>query len=164
MLSLFYFYYSDYNFEFLMVIDCISKLLLIAIMTINCRDYIFGSMASALVCWKEFYANIGVGIMLMLANLSAMLMINMSRFFVERYYLIEEFSVYFSFGLTLVNLGLMLTIGVSTVLYPALKKNYGREISKVVFRAHRCHNNGSIYFTLHILSYSLLRLKFSDRF
>ena len=78
-------------------------------------------MASALVCWKEFYANIGVGIMLMLANLSAMLMINMSRFFVERYYLIEEFSV-FSFGLTLVNLGLMLTIGVSTVLYPALKK------------------------------------------
>jgi O-antigen/teichoic acid export membrane protein len=121
MLSLFYFYYSDYNFEFLMVIDCISKLLLIAIMTINCRDYIFGSMASALVCWKEFYANIGVGITLMLANLSAMMMINMSRFFVERYYPIEEFSV-FSFGLTLVNLGLMLTIGVSTVLYPALKK------------------------------------------
>jgi O-antigen/teichoic acid export membrane protein len=121
MLSLMYFYYSDYNFEYLMVIDCISKLLLIAIMTIDCRKYIFGSMASALVCWKEFYANIGVGVILMLANLAAMLMLNMSRFFVDRYYLIDEFSV-FSFGLSLVNLGLMLTIGVSTVLYPALKK------------------------------------------
>ena len=121
MLSLIYFFYSDYNFEYIMVIDCLSKLLLIFIVLIDYREYIFGGIVGLLESWKEFNANISAGVKLMLANLVAMLALNISRFFVELYYPTEVFSV-FSFGLTLTNLGLMLVIGVSVVLYPSLKQ------------------------------------------
>ena len=121
LLFLIYFFYSDYNFEYLMIIDCVSKLFLIFIVFIDYRKYIFGRMASFRESWEEFCANIGAGIKLMLANLLAMLILNISRIFIEFYYTTEEFSV-FSFGITLTNLGLLLVSAISVVLYPALKQ------------------------------------------
>tara|TARA_B100000900_G_scaffold413246_1_gene436834 strand:- start:746 stop:1630 length:885 start_codon:yes stop_codon:yes gene_type:complete len=104
-----------------MIIDCVSKLFLIFIVFIDYRKYIFGRMASFRESWEEFCANIGAGIKLMLANLLAMLILNISRIFIEFYYTTEEFSV-FSFGITLTNLGLLLVSAISVVLYPALKQ------------------------------------------
>lgn len=121
MLSLVYFYVADYNFKYLMLIDCLSKFFLIVIMSIDCRNHIFGSIESFLLSWNEYYANIGAGIKLMLANLVAMLIISISRFFVEFYFTIEEFSI-FAFGLALTNMALIAINGVSAVLYPAFKQ------------------------------------------
>ncbi len=121
MLSLVYFYVADYNFKYLMIIDCLSKFFLVVMMSIDCRNHIFGSIESFLVSWNEYYANIGVGIKLMLANLLAMLIISISRFFVEFYFSIEEFSI-FAFGLALTNLALIAVNGLSAVLYPAFKQ------------------------------------------
>lgn len=112
--------YSNVNFETLMIIDCLSKFFLIIAMSINCRSDLFGSVASFSLSFKEFYNNIGVGIKLMLANLASMLVMNMSRFFVEQYYTLEEFST-FSFGISLTNIVLMAMNGVAVALYPFLK-------------------------------------------
>ena len=53
----------------------------------------------------------------MLANLVAMLIISISRFFVEFYFTIEEFSI-FAFGLALTNLALIAVNGLSGVTQP----------------------------------------------
>lgn len=113
--------YSDVNFEYLMIIDCFSKLLLIVVMSIDCRKDLFGKISTFLLSLQEFCENISVGIKLMLANLASMLVINMSRFFVEQYYTLEEFSA-FSFGITLTNLVLMAMNGIAVVIYPALRR------------------------------------------
>jgi O-antigen/teichoic acid export membrane protein len=113
--------YSDVSFKYLMIIDCFSKFLLIIVMSIDCRKDLFGKISTVLLSLQEFYKNIGVGIKLMLANLASMLVMNMSRFFVEQYYTLEEFSA-FSFGITLTNLVLMAMNGIVVVIYPALRR------------------------------------------
>jgi len=122
VILLFYIYqYSNVSFEKLMIIDCFSKLLLIVAMAVDCRKDLFGKVAGFLSSFQEFYKNLGVGIKLMLANLASMLVMNMSRFFVEQYYTLEEFST-FSFGITLTNIFLMAMNGVAVALYPYLKR------------------------------------------
>lgn len=115
------YHHSSFDFETLMIIDCFSKLLLVIAMAVDCRKDLFGKVASFFNSFQEFYKNLGVGIKLMLANLASMLVMNMSRFFVEQYYTLEEFST-FSFGITLTNIFLMAMNGVAVALYPYLKR------------------------------------------
>ena len=113
--------YSEINFETLMIIDCASKLLLVLAMTIDVKKELFGAVVKATAALKEFYSNIGAGFWLMLANLASMLVLNISRFFVEQFYSIEDFAA-FSFGVTLTNIVLMALNGITVALYPLLKR------------------------------------------
>ena len=122
--------YSNVGFEALMIIDCISKVILMIAMAVDCRNDLFGKVSNFLISLQEFYKNINVGIKLMLANLGSMLVLNMSRFFVEQYYTLEEFST-FSFGITLTNIFLMAMNGVAVALYPFLKRLPEQNYSQV---------------------------------
>ena len=128
------FSYSNVNYELLMIIDCFSKFILVVAMTLNCRRDLFGVVAGFRASYQEFNKNICVGIKLMLANLASMLVMNMSRFFVEKFYTLEEFST-FSFGISLTNIFLMAMNGVAVALYPFLKRiseeNYNKVYSEL---------------------------------
>lgn len=113
--------FDGLDFESLMILDCTTKLLLVIIMLVDCREFIVGKYSSYSDGFFEFCRNLSVGIKLMLANLASMLVLAISRFFLEEFYTIEEFSMY-SFGITLTNLVLLAVSGVSVMLYPALKQ------------------------------------------
>ena len=122
---------NERNYKFIIVVDCISKAITVALMIYSCKELWFGDIDRYSESIKEFILNIKVGVNLMIANLMGMFVIGIGRFIVEQFGSIKQYS-YYSFGISITNLVLIFIASVSTVLYPTLKR--------------LSENNYSIYF------------------
>lgn len=133
-------------FQQVIVMDLFAKTIVTVALMIQCRELIWGKGVPIGIGIKEFLYDMKVGINLMIANLMGMFVVGLGRFVVDLFGDITEYA-YYSFGISITNLVLVLIAAVSLVLYPALKRlsddNYNKYFNKI--------NSGLVifnYFTL----------------
>lgn len=119
--------FRNINFEILIIIDLFAKVVTVIGMMLYCKELWFGRITGLRKGLEEYKANVSVGIQLMLAQLMGMLVTGIGRIIVEFFGNIEDYS-YYSLGITITNLVLVLISSISMLAYPTLKrlndKNY----------------------------------------
>jgi len=122
MVSIITFAIFDLNqYIYLVIIDLIASIVVVICMIINCKELWIGSNSNYVEAINEYKIDVSVGIKLMLAQLMGMLVIGIGRFIVEMLGNIEEYA-YYSFGISITNLVLVMITSISLLLYPALKR------------------------------------------
>lgn len=109
------------RFEYLVVIDLLSKIVVMIGMIVCCKELWVGKNCKGTEAVNEYRTDVSVGIKLMLAQLMGMLVTGIGRFIVEWLGDIEGYA-YYSFGVTITNLVLVLITAVSLLVYPTLKR------------------------------------------
>ncbi|WP_162848611.1 oligosaccharide flippase family protein [Paenibacillus nanensis] len=109
------------NYLIIIIADTISRLVVLILLTITCRQLVFGKSEGSKAALKELSDNIRVGIKLMAANFSGMLVLGLGRFIIERFESVEVYSKY-SFALSTTNLVLVFVSAVGLVVYPTLNR------------------------------------------
>lgn len=108
--------------------DLFSKIVVLVLLVISCKEIIFGKTAELGAGYKELVDNVNVGIKLMLANFAGMLVLGFGRFIVERFESVEVYGTY-SFAISTINMVLIFISAIGLVLYPTLsridEKRYG---------------------------------------
>lgn len=115
------------NFVIIIIADTLSRVLVLVLMISSCREILFGKKSKYSLAFKETIENIRVGIKLMIANFTGMLVLGFGRFLIERTESIEAYGTY-SFAVSTMNLVLVLITAIGLVIYPTLnrldKSNY----------------------------------------
>lgn len=115
------FIFGYFSFQSLMVLDIVSRFLLLLFLLFNFKVYFFGAVDSFYSGVREYLTNINDGIKLMIANMAGMIILVIGRIYVESNFSIEDFSVY-SFGISITNLFLIAIGSIGVVLYPTIKR------------------------------------------
>lgn len=127
LLILLVFLLKSNNFLLIVLIDTLSKVIVLAMMTYDCRDIIFGKGIDRKHAFRELTDNVAVGIKLMLANFAGMLVLGFGRILIERTANVETYGIY-SFAISTMNLILILITAIGLVIYPTFNridnKNY----------------------------------------
>jgi len=122
------------RFEYLVVIDLLSKIVVVLGMIVCCKELWVGKNCNSTEAINEYQTDVSVGIKLMLAQFMGMLVTGLGRFIVEWLGDIEGYA-YYSFGVTITNLVLVLITAVSLLVYPTLKRlnedNYPKYFEKI---------------------------------
>lgn len=115
------FFFNSTNYLILIMIDFIVRLFSIVIMLYMCKDIFKLRIVNLKLGIIEYKANITIGFKLMIAQLIGMLLIGIGRIIIELLGTIEEYA-YYSFGLTITNMILLIVSAVAIVIYPTLKR------------------------------------------
>lgn len=94
----------------------------------NARDILKEAKLSAIETVRRATTSISVGMKLMLANISSMLILGVMRFFADAFWGVEVFGE-ISFSLSLVNLFIVFVSQLSMVLFPALRQLKNQQLS-----------------------------------
>ena len=121
VLCFFLLFFSNAKFEYIIFSDVISKIIVVCIMCYDCKELIFNTYFDFKIAFKEYKNNIFVGFSLMLSGLTGMLVTGIGRFFVESLGNISDYA-YYSFGISITNIVLIMIVAISYVLYPTLKR------------------------------------------
>ena len=109
------------NFIIIVIADTLTRVLVLVLMVVSCRDIIFGKGIEYQYALNEVVENIRIGIKLMFANFSGMLVLGFGRFLLERTATVEEYGTY-SFAMSTMNLVLVLITAIGLVIYPTLSR------------------------------------------
>lgn len=109
------------EYKIMIVADIISKLLALLYAMILSRDIVFRKANTFYFNYREVVINISVGIKLMLANITSMLIIGTVRFGIERSWSVETFGKV-SLTLSVSNLMMLFINAVGIVLFPILRR------------------------------------------
>lgn len=141
-----YLLFGGKNYIVLIIFDIVTK----AVVTvwgmyimkdvILSRKYMFKEVSG------EIRGNIKIGSNLMLANIASMLILGVSRVFVEQKWDIETFGM-LSFALSISNMFMIFISAVSVVLYPLLRRTNQENLSTLYLRVRELF----VPFTLFLL-------------
>lgn len=109
------------GFIFLIIVDIISKLLIVFWGIYKIRDIVFNFPDRLSLIKSEILDNIKIGSSVMLGNYAGMFIIGIVRFFVEKQWNIETFGK-LSFTLSISNMFMMFINAVGVVMYPLLRR------------------------------------------
>ena len=112
---------NEKNFRFVVIADCLFKLVVLVLMVIKMPEMLFGSFAGYKSAFLFLIENMMVGIKLMVANLMSMLLIGAGKFIVQYFGDINDFAMY-SFGVSITGLVLTAVTAIGLVLYPTIKR------------------------------------------
>ena len=118
---LFFLVASYWDFKWLILIDFLSKALVLVLLIKKSRELLVGDKSDLKKSFCDFSANVSIGIKLMIANLMSMLLIGAGKVIVQIFGNITEFAIY-SFGISITGLVLTTVVSISLVLYPAVKR------------------------------------------
>lgn len=110
--------------------DILSKLVVLGLMLVSCKELIFGKGVKFKTATNEFANNVKIGIKLMLANMAGMLVLGFGRIIIERFKSVEDYGVY-SFAISTLNLVLIFSMALGTVIYPTLSRIEVQGLSKI---------------------------------
>lgn len=109
------------EYKLMIIADLAGKLISLFIGMYYCRDMVFRKITTFYFSFKEAYENISVGVKLMFANISSMLVVGVVRFGIERSWDVSTFGRV-SLTLSISNF-LMTFIGaVGLVMFPILRR------------------------------------------
>lgn len=127
VIILFMYLFKCTDFRLVIIADTLTRLIVLLLMINTCKEIIFGIGSKIRIAITELITNVSVGIKLMLANFSGMLIIGFGRILIERNSNIEIYASY-SFAFSTMNLVLALVSSIGLVIYPTLnrleKSNY----------------------------------------
>lgn len=114
-----YFFTADIEFEKLIIIDILVKLITLIYVMFECKDIIFSKLKSLNNAKTESIKNITVGIKLALANLAGILIVGIVQLGIELNWSVEVFGK-ISFTLSLNNMMLVFINAIGLVIFPLL--------------------------------------------
>ncbi|TCI21724.1 oligosaccharide flippase family protein [Exiguobacterium sp. SL-9] len=127
----------------IIMMDLAAKLISLLLSIYYCKEIVFNKSALGWSAFEEAKKNISVGIKLMIANFSNLLIVGNVRFGIEKIWDVSTFGK-ISLTLSVSNLLLVFINAVGIVIFPVLKRVPKKELSQ-------------LYFTLRtLLSMSLL--------
>ena len=106
------------SFQYLVIVDVASKLVVMIFLGYAYRPLFLGQMVRLKEGLQEFSESVRAGIQLMLANISGMLVLGVGRLIIEYFGALENYSHY-AFSISLTNIVLISISALSIVLYPA---------------------------------------------
>lgn len=109
------------TFWFLILIDIVSKAVVMLVLVYHNRQLYIGTFIETRVAAREFVGNVRSGIQLMLANLSGMLVLGTGRIIIEYFGTLSSYALY-AFATTIASIVLMSVSALSIVLYPNLRQ------------------------------------------
>ncbi len=110
------------NFVLLIAIDTFSKVIVLCILIYTCRDLLFGKGVPFREAIFEFNQNVTVGIKLLLANLSGMLILGSGRFIVDLFGEDKVTFGIFSLANSSASMVMMFISAMALVIYPTFKR------------------------------------------
>ncbi|SDC04317.1 Polysaccharide biosynthesis protein [Paenibacillus sp. UNCCL117] len=119
-LSVIYFFSID-QYTVIIIADTFSKIIVLLLMGYSCKDVLFGEGSRFKLAYTELVENISVGIKLLFANLTGMLVLGFGRFIVERFESVEAYGSY-SVALSTINLLVIFISAIGLVIYPTLNR------------------------------------------
>lgn len=108
-------------FEWFIAADIAGKLVSLIITCIYCKRVVFCRPDNISGIWAETWANISVGIKLMLSNIASMLVIGIVRYAIEVHWDIATFGKV-SLTLSVSNMLVVMINAVALVMYPVLRR------------------------------------------
>lgn len=117
-----------FEYKYMIFVDLLSKLLALIYVIFTCRGIVISPGLPLKGGLKEIKTNFRVGILLLLANLSSMLILGISRFLIEKRWNIETFAKV-SLPLSLCNFALVFITAISQVLFPILRRAKKEKLS-----------------------------------
>jgi len=109
------------DFRLIIVADLVTKVLLLAVNMYKSQELFRGEVQTLAQGFKEYRADVKVGINLMFANVVSSLLIGIGMFIVERFMPLATYSLY-SFATNMLNFTLVFITASSLALYPLLKR------------------------------------------
>ncbi|MFL9650011.1 MATE family efflux transporter [Exiguobacterium chiriqhucha] len=121
-----------HRFEILIVADLLGKVITLIYSIYFCRDFIFYKKYKFKFNFLKIYENITIGIKLMVANISSMLIIGVLRLGIERNWDVSTFGKV-SLTLSLTSLLMVFINSISIVMFPALRRTDSHSLPKLYF-------------------------------
>lgn len=118
---LIYLAFGGRNFHILILIDIFSRILITLKGLYFIKDIIKVKKDPFSVVYGEIIDNISIGLNLMIGNIASMLILGVSRLFVENKWSIEVFGK-LSFALSISSMFMVFINSISVVLYPLLRR------------------------------------------
>lgn len=118
---IFFYLLNISDFSLIIIADTLSRSIVLIFMIFTCKEIIFGVGSGIKSSIIELVTNVRIGIKLMFANFSGMLIIGFGRILVERSASVEAYATY-SFAFSTMNLVLVLVSAVGLVIYPTLNR------------------------------------------
>lgn len=116
-----YIFSGGRNFIILIYLDIFSKLLMTLWGMYKISDIIFSQLLALKITFYEIVSNIKIGINLMVGNIASMLIMGITRLFVEHHWNIEVFGK-LSFTLSLSNMFMTFINAIGVVMFPILRR------------------------------------------
>jgi len=138
--------FNRQDFLYLIFADIFSKVISFIYLILKFKSIFLSSYSSISQTFKEIKVNISVGSKLLLANLSGILIIGITRFSVENKWNIEVFGK-LSLSLSLLSLFMVLINSLSTVLFPTLRNISFEKMESIYMNS----NKGLSIFTIGCL-------------
>lgn len=115
-------FWEDFRaFKYLILIDLIAKILILGYLLLRYRQLFMGPLSSLLEGAKEFSESVRVGIQLLVANLSGMLVLGVGRIIIEYLGTLEGYA-YYAFATSLAGIILIAISALSIALFPSLRQ------------------------------------------
>lgn len=130
LLVLILLFVGQYSFIYMIVADLIGKFLSGIYAIIQMKELVFGKFASFHKSLKELSINMKVGMKLLLANLSGLLIIGVVRFGIEQNWGIETFGK-ISLTFSISNMVMLLINSVGLILFPALRRVNSESLANI---------------------------------
>ncbi|WP_335550527.1 lipopolysaccharide biosynthesis protein [Priestia megaterium] len=112
-----------------MLIDILSKLIGLIVCITFGKDLIIGKVTSLKISLTEIYSNMSVGLKLMLANISSMLILGIGRYVIDYVWGVTVFGE-LALMLSIVSMFLLFINATSIALFPALRRISVEELPK----------------------------------
>lgn len=143
-----------HRFEILIVADLLGKIITLVYSIYFCRDFIFYERYKFRFNFYKIYENIDIGIKLMVANISSMLIIGILRLGIERNWDVSTFGKV-SLTLSLTSLLMVFINSISIVMFPTLRRADSQSLPKLYFSIK---NILTIFLFLSLIVYYPLKI------
>lgn len=127
-----YILFGGNDYFILITLDIIARLLVTLWGALKIRDILFFRPQKFTLVKGEIFSNISVGINLMLSNIAGMLIIGISRVFVEYKWSVETFGK-LSLTLSISNMFMTFINAVGVVMFPLLRRTDKNRLSELYF-------------------------------
>lgn len=114
-----FFIIGNLEYRTVIVVDLIIKIFLLIVLLIYCKKIWVGG--EKLFDFTEWKKDVNIGLKLLISSYMAIVITGMGRWLIETFGDLKEYS-YYSFGLTVTNLVMLMINSIGAVLYPTLKK------------------------------------------
>lgn len=120
---------NESHYQPFLLIDILSKLMGLIVCITFGRDLIIGKVTSLKIALTEVYSNMSVGLKLMLANISSMLILGIGRYVIDYVWGVTVFGE-LALMLSIVSMFLLFINATSIALFPALRRISVKELPK----------------------------------
>ena len=109
------------TYSYLLLADIFAKAVTLVLMCISCKDIVVKKGLMVVAGIKEAWANIGVGIKLMFANVASLLIVGIVRYAIEWKWDVKVFGKV-SLAMSVSNMMMLFITAISIVVFPILKR------------------------------------------